>query len=351
MERDSNFELLRIVAIVMIVLLHSNYESLGGVTLTNIDLDPIGSFGRALAEQMCLIGVNLFVLISGTFGISPSIKGGLSILFQVFFFHALIVLLFLGIGEPVSLRTIAVGFYFGCPYWFITAYLVLYVLSPVLESFMLNVDQREHLLVLVAFFMFEFDYGWLTDAAAFVNGYSPISFVGLYMLARYIQRYSIKLLELSIWTDLSLYLLCSVIPVALYFLTGQQLNMLAYSSPFVIAASVFFYLAFNRMNFTSKTVNVLACSTLSIYLVHMHPLLQPYFLDFMRKAYNMLGGYWYMLVVFNVVAYMGIACILLDKLRILLWKFLCKTVVDKSIGRWNRLVNKVYSRIEIGDEF
>ncbi len=347
MKRESNIELLRIVAMLMVLLLHANYESLGGVSLTDIGDSPISSFGKALAEQMCIICVNLFVLISGWFGIRPSIKGGLSILFQVFFFHALIVALFLGIGEPVSLHTIAVGFYLGCPYWFITAYLVLYAISPILNAFIDRANPRVYLSVLSAFFFLEFAYGWLTNAAAFINGYTAISFVGLYLLAQFIRRYSRRLSSIGVGANLSLYLLFSVVPVILYFLTGHKFNMLAYSSPFVILSSVFFFLAFRKMELSSRAINYLACSSLSIYLVHMHPSVMPYFIDLMRGAYEMLGGYWYMLFAVVFAICFGLACMLLDKLRISLWHLLCYTVIDKALYKWECLVDKVYSRLGI----
>ena len=44
------------------------------------------SFVKAYAEQLCIICVNVFVLISGWFGIRPCVKGVLSLLFQVYFF-------------------------------------------------------------------------------------------------------------------------------------------------------------------------------------------------------------------------------------------------------------------------
>lgn len=331
----------------MVVLLHANYESLGDVALADIERTPFESFGKALAEQLCIISVNLFVLISGWFGIRPSMKGGLSILFQVFFFHALIVLMFLGIGEHVSLQTVAVGFYFGCPYWFITAYLVLYAISPVLNAFIEKANPRVYLSVLVSFFLFEFVYGWLTNAAAFINGYTTISFVGLYLLSQFIRKYSRRMIRNGVCANFLFYLLFSVVPVILYFFTGHKFNMLAYSSPFVIIASVFFFLAFRRMKLSSRFVNYLACSSLSIYLIHMHPLLMPYFIDLMRAAYDMLGGYWYMMFVIVFAISFGFVCVLLDKLRMGLWRILCNVVIDRVLCRWKCIADKVYSRLGI----
>ena len=102
--RDSNIELLRIVAMILVLFLHSNYFSLGGVELYNIQTLIHPSYIRALAEQLCIICVNLYVFISGWFGIKPSIKGVLSLLFQVLFFHILISIIVLCIGATFSIK-------------------------------------------------------------------------------------------------------------------------------------------------------------------------------------------------------------------------------------------------------
>ena len=85
MTRESNFELLRIVAMLMVVFLHCNYYSLGEITPRLFHAEPCASFMRAFIEQLCVICVNVFILISGWFGIKASFKGAVSLLFQVFF--------------------------------------------------------------------------------------------------------------------------------------------------------------------------------------------------------------------------------------------------------------------------
>lgn len=63
-ERDSNIELLRIVAMLMILVLHA-IGALGPVSAAERTLSPATSFLRVFWEQACIIGVNLFILISG----------------------------------------------------------------------------------------------------------------------------------------------------------------------------------------------------------------------------------------------------------------------------------------------
>jgi surface polysaccharide O-acyltransferase-like enzyme len=74
--RLSNFELLRIIAMAMIVLLHCNNWMIGNVAAQDVTDNPYGSFWRILAQQICIVGANVFVMISGWFGIKPKVKGG-----------------------------------------------------------------------------------------------------------------------------------------------------------------------------------------------------------------------------------------------------------------------------------
>ena len=208
MKRESNIELLRVVAMLMVVLLHCNYFSLGGVKVVDIQQFAGASFVKAYAEQLCIICVNVFVLISGWFGIRPCVKGVLSLLFQVYFFHILILLFVYFCGENISIRSIIKPFYFGSSYWFVVAYLILYSISPVLNAFVENASARMYISVLVAFFFFEFAFGWVSNfaGAAFNEGYTAISFIGLYLLARFICRYSKRLVGLGVRKDFFLYL-------------------------------------------------------------------------------------------------------------------------------------------------
>lgn len=59
MKRASNFELLRIVAMLLVLLLHSNYFSLGGVDFTNNGNSFFPSFVKTFSEQLCVICINV----------------------------------------------------------------------------------------------------------------------------------------------------------------------------------------------------------------------------------------------------------------------------------------------------
>ena len=218
MNRKSNFELLRIVAMLMIVLLHANYFSIGAPSQEDIDLKPIASFWRILTEQLCIIGVNVFVLISGWFGIKPNTKGFCSLLYQVLFWGAIITIGGIAFNTNIPFNLTARVFWFGSYYWFIISYIGLYVLSPILNSFIKTSSAKLYITVLICFFATEFIYGWIIASDSYSDGYSIISFIGLYLLANFIRLHSKKLLNIKPLYYVVLYLIMTLIPAIISFI-------------------------------------------------------------------------------------------------------------------------------------
>lgn len=72
--RQSNFELLRIVAMFMVMMLHVNFLALGRPSVEDAGSAPLATFTRILFEVMSVGSVDLFVLISGWFGIKANRK-------------------------------------------------------------------------------------------------------------------------------------------------------------------------------------------------------------------------------------------------------------------------------------
>lgn len=347
MERQSNFELLRIVAMLLVLFLHANYFSIGEIQPIDIVENPLNSFIRILLQQLCIICVNVFVLISGWFGINPSLKGALSLLFQVVFYHIIISTIYYKIGVDIPIKSFLMGFYMGATYWYIAAYLILYTISPILNTFINNSNPKLLLSVIGGYFFLEFTYGWLCEihGANFKGGYSALSFIGLYLLGRYLHNNSKRIVNYSIKKNLSLYLLFSLIPTLIYFFSLYKMGITAYSSPFVILSSIFFFLIFNRIKIYSKTINWLASSCFSIYLVHLHISAHQDYISLMNWGYNNFRGFYYILFVIIFAMFFGILCISIDKLRIAVWKTICRTFLNNLLNVVNNNLNKIYSKI------
>ena len=97
-KRQSNFELLRIVAMFMIIALH--YLVKGNVAAPWSESRTLVNYTAWLVEAFCIVAVNCYVLLSGYFLVESEWKPGraLSLLFQVLFYSLAVPAAMLGIG-------------------------------------------------------------------------------------------------------------------------------------------------------------------------------------------------------------------------------------------------------------
>lgn len=329
----------------LVVFLHANYMSLGGVELKDIKAEPYSSFVRVVFELLSVVCVNLFILISGWFGIKPTIKGGLSFIYQVLFFAVPITIYFYLEGSIWDGSKALDGLFFRSAYWFPLSYLLLYVLSPALNSFVSEVNPKKFWSVLLTFFLVQSIYGWIGYGRDFNQGQSVISLIGLYLLARGLRLYPLKIMDVSITKSFLLYVGSLFIPLVIFYLstlywTGVHFGMLSYISPFVIVGSVYMFNAFTKMRFQSSLINYVASSVFSIYLLHHHPFVVKYFVEYMRWGYNYFGGAGYIVFVLLFTLALGIVSVLLDKVRIWSWKLVCSLFLDRLFSRTNSLLER-----------
>lgn len=190
--RQSNMELLRITAMFLVLLVHADFFSLGVPSASDCVNAPIDSSLKVYFEAISIACVDIFVCLSGWFGIKPSIRSFSNFVFQCLFWliGLYVVTLLLGTSS-ISIQGVMGCFALTKLNWFIKAYILLYILAPVLNAFVEKVTRKEFKNVLIAFFTFEFIYGWLFSGSTqhIQSGYSTISFIGLYLLARYVRIY------------------------------------------------------------------------------------------------------------------------------------------------------------------
>ena len=191
--RQSNIELLRIVSMFLVVMTHANLSSIGYPTVEELSSKPFPAGLRILFAQFSVICVNLFVLISGWFGINVKCKSIITFLFQWLFFAVLLMTFypFLQGSNILSFPKLTYQVISMNRLWFVPSYIVLYLSAPILNAFVERSNKLQFKVILIAFFSFEFIFGWLLNGAndIFMGGSSPLSFAGLYLLARYIRIY------------------------------------------------------------------------------------------------------------------------------------------------------------------
>lgn len=328
--RDSNMELLRITAMLLVMIIHASYRALPKPTPDLIAEQPCSIFLQLLTEGCAIVAVDVFVMLSGWYGIKLRLSRLAELLFQVVFFGLICLAVnyaITGIIPPHAIKTI---FMLGNnDYWFVKTYLALCLLSPVLNAFVETASRRQFATVLLLFFAFQWTTGWVIDAVSWIqSGYSLPSFMALYLLARYMNVHRPRFTRFHRLTDLAIYMSTAcLIAVSIFFLKKHfDLGgvLLFYNSPLVILGAASLLLFFSKLSFRSKPINWLSISVLSIYLTHSSSIIGHYYDEAIRTWHDSLSRSSFLINIIILIGSVFFGSILLDKLRLRIWKPLSK---------------------------
>lgn len=202
-KRQANFELLRIVAMMMIIVLH--YLNKGEMLTAYATDRSAVNYAAHLTEAFCIVAVNCYVLLSGYFLVESAWKPGrvVSLAAQILFYSVLIPVILICAGV-ISAGELSVYDWlnFVLPvetehYWFATAYLVMYVLAPFLAEGARRVEKRT-LQVVIGILVLYFSVWKSVLPVRLVTdryGYDFGWFVCLFLIAAYIRLYGLPKLE------------------------------------------------------------------------------------------------------------------------------------------------------------
>lgn len=288
--RMANLDLLRCIAMMMVVVLH--FLGKGGLlpALDSPDMDAAG-YAAWLLEAFCIVAVNVYMLISGYFlctsSFKPSRLAGLwlqlefySILFGLigalsgiltetpFDTHYLLTLVF-----PVSMGH----------YWFLTAYLFLYLLLPFVGRAVKQMSREQLLLsITLLFAMFCLLKSILPMRLEMDSrGYDCLWYLCVFLAAAYLRRFGVPFLEkkgrgLLLYGGSCLLIFAGTMALRAFFLKtgslGLMLKMLLeynHVLPFLAATGLF--AAFLRLKVQGSfaaLVTRISPYTLGVYLLH-----------------------------------------------------------------------------------
>jgi len=327
-KRDSNIELLRIVAMILVLVVHASFLSLGEPDMDDLASFPVDTCLRVLSQSLSIVCVNVFVLISGWFGIKSSLSRFLCFLFQVYFLELFVYALYLISGKIDTIHFRDWMNILLCnDYWFVKAYIILYLFAPALNAWLEMTPKKQIEQFLFLFFTIQtlLDFWWGTSFSA--AGYSGLSFMGLYVLARYIRLYPNKFSQQNKYVDLAIYLvltmLTSLATLVQIYTRGAAGWFYYYDSPFVILAAIYLLLFFTKMSIRSKVVNWVAVSCFAAYIVHCCPLFFPDYLATIKTWFNQEPRFTFLCYTMMWIAAVFSFSILVDKIRIVVWHSIC----------------------------
>ena len=335
-KRDSNFELLRIIAMFLVMITHATFLALGVPTYEDSINIPYSSFGIFLSQSFSTACVNIFVLLSGWFGIKINLKRFSEFIFQVFFFTSIIFIGHYIYSSNLIINTDALLTFFmfhSSDYWFVKAYIGLYLFSPILNTFAERASQKQLGYFLIAFFIFQTIYGWLSiDGVQWIGGgYSAVSFFFLYLAAKYTRQYLLPdINKISQKLYITVYISIVLFIATLAFIVTRlgipiAGRLFTYTNPLVLLESLLLVIIFSRISIKSKTINWMGISCFSVYLLHANELLlRPYY----GKIIN------------NFSVTESIECFLISTTLFILGIFFISILLDKvRIAVWNIIIS------------
>lgn len=321
--RQSNIELLRILSMFFVLVGHVGMI----VGFPDKDLfssDFLSSFLRILIQGFSVVGVNIFVLISGWFGIKVSLKGAGTFLFQILFLLWAIYLIEIAMGlTSFDFHSIKISIGLTSEYWFVMAYLGMYILTPILNAYVTNTSEVQFRRLLIVFYSFQCYYCWISGFVNYFEGYSIVFFCGLYLTARYIKLYPITFLYKN---SFKFYLIISILisffaSIGIYFL-DSAVRMLRYDNPLVIISSIALLLSFNKLSIQNNYINIIAKSSFAVYIIHFNPYIYPFFSGFVHDLEMQYSDVSLVLILLLFMIVVFLTCVVIDQARICTWNLL-----------------------------
>lgn len=331
-ERQSNIELCRIFAILLVVLVHTNFAWTG----VPHELENPSPF-RFFVQAFSIIGVNVFILITGYFSTSIKPKS-LFNLFYICLFYGIVRIICGIVTNNLIVKDL---FFISSSNWFIISYLGLVLLTPLLNS----VAAKSALLkwggVLLIYEVYFGFFPALQVAEPGINhGYSVLSFAVLYLIGRYIKLYGlpkcIKNYSFYLYIGISLllgftaYLLfkkSDVLRISPSFYT----RVYDYVNPAVIFSSICFFQFFEKMEIKSRIINHISRSTLAVLLVHGAAVINPPMIQYFKSLIENYSDKIVLLSLFWFLGILGICLIsvLIDQIRIYSYKLIALPIYMK----------------------
>ncbi len=289
-KRMYNLEFLRVVAMLMVVVLH--YLGKGNL-LCSLTENPVTGYGLVAwgIEAFCIVAVNVYMLISGYFLCESGFKLSrlLKLLLQIWTYSVGIGVLavLLGLVPAAEVNTyyyLQLLFPVGMEhYWFLTAYVYFYILLPLLGKGVRDLTKKQHRIVLAILLLF-FSIGKTVLPFRFTmdkKGYDVLWYICVFVLAAYLRKFGGGVLEKK-GRGILLFLLGTALNLAemfalafAYSRTGHFEGLLGvsmeYNHLFPLVASLGLFGAFLGIPKDGKvcrTVGKLGGLTLGVYLLH-----------------------------------------------------------------------------------
>ena len=354
--RQSNLELMRIFSMFMIVLYHIIVHSQILQNTTGI-IQMIIVF----IKSTIFIHVDSFVLLTGYFQYTKKLKISkiINLYNEAWFYKILICIVLLLCGFNLSKYRIFTQLtpMFFDDYWFIITYLLLLIVSPILNNVINNTSKRDlKKFILILFIVFSFIPTITADK--FYNttfGYSLGNFILLYFIGAYLHINPINKMYLfknysknmKILLYFAIFLFCSTINFILFYFNsalpvlgtisriisvtiGHMIS--AYSNPILIVQVIMYFSIFINLDIkNSKFINYISSLTLGIYLISDNSQVRSILYTVILKIPTTNIGYEIIYKIFIYAILIFIICAIIEAVRKFFAQMIAKLKFNQKI--------------------
>ena len=296
--RQSGIELLKLLAMFLIVVSHT-IQSIGQISPDNpvynnnvINLcDSTGNIQyliMALIWNFVMYGVDVFFVSSAWFlSRKNSFKTDklVKLLANTWTISVIFLLAYLLAGVHVSGKLIVKSLLptLFANNWFVTCYIMLYVIHPLLNMICDRAGRRVHGIIVIS----GMAYCIVTYVSEYLLFYSrliiaTIIYISVCYLRKYMgdiadrKRLNAALFAGAFAANVVIILLINLAGSRYTFANGLLMHTNVIQNPFIILMAVTSFNIFRCMNLRSRTVNYLSSLTLFIYLIHENILFRTY---------------------------------------------------------------------------
>lgn len=335
-QRDAGLELLGIFAMMLIIL--SNLAVHGGFVFERASFNSVLISVLAMGEN---IGINIFILIAGYHSIRtrPTLRRAIVLIAQTVFYSVALYYLSCALGVNSIRKKYVVyslaPFFSNKGYWFVTIYLLLYMMIPFVNAGLWHLKRRQYLCVLgVLFFLWSVlprTYGAFFGIPGY--GLSELGwFMLVYSAGAYLRLYPVKTLRRRRLT-FPLWLITAAIMIGAKalletglsvtgrkgMLIGAALGFITDTSLFGPMAFLFAFLSFAVFRQVKvkplKIIYLVSASTFGVYLIHDSAWFRSFVWERMFNISGFAGAPYFIALVFAVMLAVFASCAAIDILR------------------------------------
>ena len=329
--RQSNYELLRIIAMMMVVGLHYFNAGMGGA-IGNVSIGTTNYYLTYLFESIFMVGVNVFVLISGYFMIKKdtiNIRKCVDLLILLAFYGICfyIIRIFIGIDKfsIKNLIKVSLPILTGSR-WFVKTYIILVILSPFLNKSLRNLNENQYkALIIILLVLFSIWPSFIPYPPVSDGGYGIINFVVLYSIGGYIKLYHNKKSK-NIY-----YILIFIIMALTTFLFSIKYNQTSWKYDFisVMIGGIMLFMIFKNIELNSKVINFFARYAFGVYIIHGDYQVTEFIYKGILKCNLFYNSNFYIIHIFISILCIYIVCSIIDYFREVIFKYTINLMLNK----------------------